>query len=190
MFHNTENIVKNTEDSRFKTLKGSTGTTELISWAMGPQIHHLNDKVPTSKSAHLETQSKVYRSRGLVTSDGKYFVRSRPQYGKGDTIVNVLHEKYSISNDGTGDQTEAINKALEEAAGKSVVFFPAGIYQVKGTVKFPVGSKIMGEGWSQIRGTGGYFNDEDNPKVMVQYDVTTSRSKLISIGLGLLGLKE
>jgi hypothetical protein len=50
----------------------------------------------------------------------------------------------------------------------SPIFFPAGIYLVKGTVYVPVGSIILGEGWSQIMGTGSYFEDALNPKVMAQ----------------------
>jgi hypothetical protein len=35
-------------------------------------------------------------------------------------------------------------------------------------VYVPVGSIIIGEGWSQIMGTGSYFEDGLNPKVIVQ----------------------
>lgn len=49
-----------------------------------------------------------------------------------------------------------------------MIFFPAGVYLVQGTVKVPVGSKIIGSGWSQIMGTGSYFQDASNPRVMVQ----------------------
>lgn len=48
------------------------------------------------------------------------------------------------------------------------IFFPAGIYKVQGTVRIPAGSIVVGEGWSQIMATGSYFQDESNPKVVVQ----------------------
>ncbi|KAF2125602.1 glycoside hydrolase family 55 protein [Dothidotthia symphoricarpi CBS 119687] len=70
-----------------------------------------------------------------------------------------------VANDGTGDQTDAINKAL---SGGRMVYFPAGIYQVKGTVNIPTKSVVVGSGWSQIRGTGDFFSDANNPKPMVQ----------------------
>ena len=73
----------------------------------------------------------------------------------------------NISNDATGDQTDAINTLLSDNVG-TPIFFPAGIYLVKSTVFVPVGSIILGEGWSQIMGTGEYFEDELNPQVMVQ----------------------
>ena len=48
------------------------------------------------------------------------------------------------------------------------MFFPGGIYLVQGTVKIPVGSMIIGSGWSQIMGTGSFFGNAAKPQVMVQ----------------------
>lgn len=100
----------------------------------------------------------------LLDGGGAYFTRSKPQYVGASPVVATSH---GISNDGTGDQTNAINSLLSGNVG-SVIFFPAGVYLVQGTVKIPVGSKIVGSGWSQIMGTGLYFQDASNPKVMVQ----------------------
>ncbi|RYP69856.1 hypothetical protein DL771_005867 [Monosporascus sp. 5C6A] len=102
----------------------------------------------------------------LVSGGGQggYFYRSKPQYGGGGLVVATEH---GISNDATGDQTSAINALLRDNVG-STVFFPGGVYLVKGTVEIPVGSKIVGSGWSQIMATGSYFADEFDPKVMAR----------------------
>ncbi|KAK4040087.1 pectate lyase superfamily protein-domain-containing protein [Parachaetomium inaequale] len=107
------------------------------------------------------------RPETLLSGDS-FFAKSRPQYeslGGGDFLVATA---LGIKNDGTGDQTTAINSFLQNAVGQGkIAYFPAGIYQIQGTVKVPVGSRIQGSSWSQIMGTGSYFGDVKNPKVMV-----------------------
>lgn len=83
----------------------------------------------------------------LLDSSGSYFVRSRPQYENNPSFI--IATDHGISNDGTGDQSGAINSLLSDSVG-TPVFFPAGIYQVQDTVFVPVGSVIVGEGWSQV----------------------------------------
>lgn len=100
----------------------------------------------------------------MLNSNGAYFTRPKPQY---EGTTPVVATQNGVSNSGTGDQTAAINALLSGNVG-SVIFFPAGVYLVSGTVHVPVGSKIIGSGWSQIMGTGSYFQDQSNPKVMVQ----------------------
>lgn len=86
-----------------------------------------------------------------LLSGGSFFSRSRPQYealGAGDFLVATAQ---GIKNDGTGDQTTAINSFLQSAVQQGkIAYFPAGIYQVQGTVKVPLGSKIQGSSWSQV----------------------------------------
>lgn len=106
------------------------------------------------------------KSPNLLDSNGKFFERSKPQYESQNTASFLVATDYGILNDGTGDQTNAINSLL----GRSTpVFFPAGVYLVRGTVHVPVGSVIVGEGWSQIMATGPFFEDETTPHVMIQY---------------------
>lgn len=85
----------------------------------------------------------------LLDSSGAYFRQAKPQYEGMTPFVATAH---GISNDGTGDQTQAIN-ALLAGNVRSVVFFLAGVYLVKGTVKVPIGTRMLGSGWSQIIGT-------------------------------------
>ena len=104
-----------------------------------------------------------------LMSNGKLFVKSRPQYqdlGSGNFLVAT---DQGIANDGKTDQRDKINAFLATAAARGqVAYFPAGIYLVADTVNVPVGSKIQGASWSQIMGTGPNFGDIKNPRVMVK----------------------
>ena len=108
------------------------------------------------------------KPRSLLDSSGSWFARSKPQY---DTLVPaswiIVTDGGFVKNDGTGDQTDAINKVLRSAGGKPV-FFPAGVYACGGTIEVPEGSVIVGEIWSQIMAVGKYFEDDKNPKVLVR----------------------
>ncbi|KAJ3485541.1 hypothetical protein NLG97_g6789 [Lecanicillium saksenae] len=99
-------------------------------------------------------------------SDGRYFYQVKPHYGSSSNVFVVTD--MGVKNDGTGDQTDAINKILSERMPGEITYFPAGIYQVQGTVHVPVGAIIVGSSWSQIQASGHYFADDDNPRVMVQ----------------------
>jgi hypothetical protein len=105
----------------------------------------------------------------LLGSNGKLFTRSRPQYENLGADKFLVATQNNCKNDGTGDQTSAINAFLKKAAAAGqVAYFPAGIYLVKGTVEIPVNSKVLGASWSQIQATGSYFSDMKKPQVVVQ----------------------
>lgn len=126
---------------------GSSGRVYFTSWAMGMRYTSLYGN-GTSVTGLLNPAP--VKSPKLLDPMGRFFCRSRPQYeqtASGGFIVATAH---NIQNDGTGDQTTAINNLLTSSVGKPI-FFPAGIYQVLGTIHVPVNSIILGEGWSQVR---------------------------------------
>lgn len=97
------------------------------------------------------------------------FTRRRPRYSDvlASAIMNV--KALGAKGDGVTDDTAAINSILTGAANtSSVVYFPYGIYLVRNTIKIPVGSRIVGQAWAQIMGTGGTFAREAEPKPVVQ----------------------
>lgn len=141
-------------------LPGSTGALYFNSWANGYQ--YLPDGSGGKATGFVNPAPE--KPAALLDGNGAYFTRSKPQYETDNPIVATDH---GISNDGTGDQSGAINSLLSGNVG-SVIFFPAGVYMVENTVQVPVGSRIVGSGWSQIMATGSYFQDVDNPKVVVQ----------------------
>jgi hypothetical protein len=141
-------------------LDGSSGPLYFNSWANG--YRYLPDGTGGKQTGFIEPATS--KPPSLLDGSGAYFTQSKPQYPGQNPIVATDN---GISNDGTGDQTAAINSLLSSNVG-STIFFPGGIYQVQGNVKVPVGSIITGSGWSQIMGTGSYFENADSPQVMVQ----------------------
>lgn len=139
------------------------GDTTVKQWVSGYEV--LPGEVTGSKRSGTP-KPLLEKAGALVDEHGHYFLRNKPSYEKVNNVVVVTD--MGVKNDGTGDQTDAINKVLAAKHGGEVVYFPAGIYQVKGTIRVPIGSIIVGSSWSQIQGTGSYFEDENDPKVMVR----------------------
>ncbi|KAH9906746.1 pectate lyase superfamily protein-domain-containing protein [Xylariomycetidae sp. FL2044] len=172
-------FVRNTDDivavSGGETLlNGSAGELYITSWAIGRRYTRSDGS--GEYVAGLVSPSSE-KPGPLLDDNGHYYVRSRPQYedmGANNIFVATEH---GCSSDGTGDQSAAINTLLSSHVG-SMIFFPAGIYQVKGTVFIPVGSVIVGSGWSQIMGTGAYFQDQNHPQVMVRVGNQGDRGKM------------
>ena len=110
------------------------------------------------------------RGEGLDDSDSLLYVRSRPQYEKHsvDSFL-VATTDGGCKNDATGDQASCINAFLQQAVDEGqIAYFPAGVYAVGSTINIPTNSVVQGSLWSQILGSGFYFSDMKNPKVMVQ----------------------
>ncbi|KUJ14026.1 pectin lyase-like protein [Mollisia scopiformis] len=145
-------------------LEGSSGPLYFNSWANGYQ--YLPDGTGGKRTGFIDPAPS--KSPGLLDSSGAYFEQSKPQYPATNPIVATQN---GILNDGTGDQSGPINTFLANNVG-SILFFPGGIYQVQNTVKIPVGSIITGSGWSQIMGTGSFFENAASPQVMVQVGKT------------------
>ncbi|OBT86923.1 hypothetical protein VE02_04416 [Pseudogymnoascus sp. 03VT05] len=140
-----------------------SGSSDL--WATGKRY---NGSVGSAETGDVTAPAKA---KGLLDSDtGFLFVRSRPQYEDLSTSsFLVATTDGGCKNDGTGDQQSCINSFLQKAAGADqVAYFPAGIYTIGGTVLIPTGSRVQGSSWSQIQGSGFYFSDVKNPKVMKQ----------------------
>ncbi|KAI1773231.1 pectin lyase-like protein [Hypoxylon cercidicola] len=143
------------------TLLSSSGRIDL--WATG--------RVYNGSTASVITGAATAPAKAAsLLSNGNLYVQSRPQFETyGASQFSVATRDGGCSNDGTGDQTECINTFLQNAVSSQLIaYFPAGIYQVGGTVLIPTGSRVQGSSWSQIQGTGYYFSDMANPKVMVQ----------------------
>ncbi|KAH2165080.1 hypothetical protein KXV74_005974 [Aspergillus fumigatus] len=93
----------------------------------------------------------------------------RPRYDslRAGEVVNV--KTLGAKGDGKTDDMVVLNNILSQAANlSSVVYFPFGVYVIKDTLRVPVGSRIIGQAWSQIMATGPKFEDMKNPHVAVQ----------------------
>ena len=53
-------------------------------------------------------------------------------------IVNIQHPPYSATGDGVSDDTQAIQRAINEHTGQHhIIYFPSGTYLVTNTLKWP-----------------------------------------------------
>jgi hypothetical protein len=140
------------------------GTANVALWAHGRRYICSKGKRLTG---HVE--KRPTKLTPLLDGSGKLFTRLRPQYENLPASAFLVATQNGCRNDGSSDNTAAINEFLQRAvAARKVAYFPAGIYSVHGTVKFPPGSRVQGSGWSQVQATGSYFADMKNPKVVVR----------------------
>ena len=64
---------------------------------------------------------------------------------------------------------------FQQFSGCKIIFFDAGTYLVSDTLEIPAGVHIFGETWAVIAGTGGKFNDINNPKPVIQVGAPNSK---------------
>ncbi|RFU75893.1 pectin lyase fold virulence factor [Trichoderma arundinaceum] len=152
-------VGKAVADTSGKTLLAAPSRVDH--WALGPVY---------SPGRNFSTGAKIgsyRRQQGLLDTQGHYFERAKPQY-EDRAVGDFVHVKdFGARGDGSTDDTAAFQTALYASQGK-ILFIDAGSYILTGTVTVPVGSKLVGETWSQLVGSGSYFGDASKPKVMLK----------------------
>ncbi|KAH7312687.1 hypothetical protein B0I35DRAFT_411378 [Stachybotrys elegans] len=167
-WQNSESVVL---VSGSKTLlAGGGGPRYFNSWVSGFQTSPSGVSGRRTGFAPLSPD----KPSSLLDGQGRYYYKSKPQY---EGTTPLVATNFGVRNDGTGDQTTAINNLLSSHIG-AIIFFPAGVYMVRGTIKIPIGSIIMGSSWSTIMGIGLYFSNEFNPKVMVYVGKEGDKGKI------------
>ncbi|TGO33454.1 hypothetical protein BHYA_0245g00070 [Botrytis hyacinthi] len=170
-FKNVLRIVTNKQNTN-TLLDGSTGVATIDSWGFGQMTNSSGVRTlasaqsipPMSLSASL-----VDRSDNQIMPRPKLFTRRRPTYNNigFSQIIDVTI--YGAVGDGKTDNTAALNSIFAVAANmSSIVFIPFGVYKIYDTVHLPVGSRIVGQAWSQIMATGDRFREINNPRVAIQ----------------------
>ncbi|GAB1214598.1 hypothetical protein ATERTT37_003762 [Aspergillus terreus] len=98
-----------------------------------------------------------------------WFQRRRPAYTNIGMSQVIDVKAWGAAGDGTTDDTGVLNSILDRAANlSSIVYFPFGVYKITDTLHVPVGSRIIGQAWSQIMATGAKFGNELSPRVVVK----------------------
>jgi hypothetical protein len=156
LFVNAQNAVIDSFANRV-LLPVSSQITLVDSWGFG-KTNNVSSGVATfSNGGHIPS---MVRNPDLLGKqywfmEPNILTRRRPAY---DTIPasKVMNVKaLGAAGDGVTDDTAVLNGILEGAANtSSIVFFPFGIYLVRDTLRVPVGSRIIGQAWSQIMGAG------------------------------------
>ncbi|KAF8446401.1 exo-beta-1,3-glucanase [Boletus edulis BED1] len=145
-------------------LKGSSSSMYIDSWAQG-NVYAGNDGVPHFTQGNIKPPQKPWN---IIDSQNNIFGRGHPQYPdySVDQIASV--KSYGAVGDGRTDDTAALQKIFDMFSGCKLIFFDAGAYYITDTLYIPAGSQIAGEAWSVILGGGAMFQDQKNPKVMVE----------------------
>ncbi|KAI2642673.1 glycoside hydrolase family 55 protein [Xylaria nigripes] len=113
-------------------------------------------------------QDKIKKPDVLLTSDGKVFTRTKPQY---DGVA--AHRFTSVKSagavgDGKTDDTAAIQKVFDSVQDGDIVYFDHGAYLISDTVNIPKNIKITGEMWPLLMATGEKFADASKPVAVFQ----------------------
>ncbi|KAF2826412.1 exo-beta-1,3-glucanase-like protein [Ophiobolus disseminans] len=145
-------------------LAGSSGVSVIDAWADGHRY------LPNGPKKDRGSVVPSVRPAKLLDASGKYYERSKPQYGSIPLSQFLSARDLGCRGDGETDDTKALNNAILAAkAAKKILFIDAGYYKVTETILIPPGSKIVGEALaSVILSAGNYFNDLKNPSVVVK----------------------
>ena len=104
----------------------------------------------------------------LVDGSGKVFERTKPAYENTPLSAFVSVKSAGAKGDGQTDDTEAIQKVLNDAKEDQIVYFDHGAYIITSTITVPKNVKIVGEIWPMLMASGKKFSDENNPIPMLQ----------------------
>ncbi|KAJ8609294.1 hypothetical protein MRB53_039169 [Persea americana] len=161
---NFENVNIAIQGPNGTDLAGSTGSFVVPAWAQG------HGYFPSSTNF---TQLSGYITPNLrspaLTSDGKYYTRSKPQYGDWPISEILTARSMGAVGDGNTDDTVALQSAIDAAAAqKKVLFIDGGDYIITSTIYVPAGSKIVGEVFPVLLATGPFWADIQNPLPVVQ----------------------
>jgi glucan 1,3-beta-glucosidase len=137
------------------------GTKSISGWGQGHQY------TPTGP-VNFETSITPFSRPASLMVNGKFYARSKPQYQNLPLSSFVSVRDGGAKGDGKTDDGAALNSTLKSAAANNqVVFFDAGTYKVTSTIYVPPGSKIVGEAYSVIMGSGSFFSSVTSPKPVV-----------------------
>ncbi|KAH8556533.1 exo-beta-1,3-glucanase [Umbelopsis sp. PMI_123] len=160
-----DNVTTAVGNSSATFLAGTTGTTTIKSWGQG--------SLYTNTSGYGSFNQKTLpvlpkKSSSLLTKDGSFFERPRPQYEHYNVSSFASVKAFGAHGDGKTDDTAVIQKVLTESAGCKIVYFPAGVYIISNTVNVPAGTRIVGEAWSILMASGQAFSSEFKPTPMLK----------------------
>ncbi|KAL5041367.1 hypothetical protein BDW71DRAFT_217894 [Aspergillus fruticulosus] len=149
-------------------LPGGT-QVKVASWGFGLVAATSTDSV----FYNGEDIPAMNRTEALTASDGynqpNWFQRRRPAYTDIGMSQIIDVKQWGAVGDGETDDGPVLNSILDRAANLSaIVYFPFGVYVIHDTLHVPVGSRIIGQAWSQIMAKGAKFQNEFQPRVAVR----------------------
>jgi hypothetical protein len=170
-FQNVATVVRDAVQSSV-LLAGGSGYTDVDSWGFGKvsatggaTVFVSDDTVAVPVRAASLTQTGT----SIGPNQDYYFTRRRPSYAilGGSEVLDA--RAMGAQGDGVADDTTVLNYIFSAAANMSaIVYIPYGVYLVTDTIHIPVGSRIMGQAWPQIMGSGVKFSNANSPRAVVK----------------------
>jgi hypothetical protein len=110
----------------------------------------------------------------LLGANG-FFERSKPQYESVPVTQFVSLKDKGAKGDGTTDDTDAIQAAIDGLQDGQILFVDHGGYLITKTVTIPAEKnvKIVGEIWPMFLATGEFFSNQDDPKPTFKVGATS-----------------
>ncbi|CAM1501452.1 Fc.00g034360.m01.CDS01 [Cosmosporella sp. VM-42] len=145
------------------TLAGTTGSTTIAGWGQGHKY------TPNSGPTNIQGVFSPNQRPSSLLSSGKYYTRSKPQYGNLAVSSFSSVRSAGAKGDGVTDDTTALQNVINSAASAGkVVFFDSGTYKITKTLTIPPGSKLVGETYPIIMSSGSFFNNINSPQPVVK----------------------
>lgn len=145
------------------TLAGTTGSTTIAAWGQGHKY------TPTSGPTNIQGIFTPNQRPSSLLSNGRYYARSKPQYGNLAVSSFSSVRSAGAKGDGVTDDTTTLQNVINSAASAGkVVFFDSGTYRITKTLTIPPGSKLVGETYPIIMSSGSFFNNVNSPQPVVK----------------------
>ncbi|SPO21480.1 probable beta-1,3 exoglucanase precursor [Ustilago trichophora] len=148
-------------------LVGSEEPSVIQSWVQGSTVEgkQLLEDVQSVSTIDIQRPSSLVKMDNPLQP---WFSRSRPQYEWANVSEFVNVKDLGCAGDGKTDDSKALQKILNDSAGKKIVFVPQGTYYLESTVTFPPGTKMVGEVWPVLMGGGPLFQNASDPRPVVR----------------------
>ncbi|ESZ92473.1 glycoside hydrolase family 55 protein [Sclerotinia borealis F-4128] len=160
------NVPVAIQESQNTVLAGkSNGSMTISGWGEG------NEYIPNGPTRFEGSIVTFPRSESL-SPGGTFYARSKPQYEDCPLSEFVSVRTTGATGDGVSDDTFALNAIFAFAAvANKIVYIDSGIYKVTSTVHIPSGSRIVGESYPVIMGSGPFFTDIVHPQPVIQVGI-------------------
>ncbi|KAE8213782.1 hypothetical protein CF327_g2736 [Tilletia walkeri] len=143
------------------------GWTNVSAWTQGGVVE--GDRAGRWMQGEIEPARRPEVMKHLGYDDGRWFTRSRPEYGDVEPHDIIDVKRHGAEGNGVTDDTKALQRSIDRAKVHNIVWIPHGTYIVTSTLHIHPGIRIVGEAFSVLMGAGEFFNDIDNPQVVFRF---------------------